>query len=431
MLGDQPKIWIKKAIWFYFYLLIFEGALRKWVLPGLAEPLLIIRDPLAVYILFKVIHNNIWRPNLYVNLIWGASALSFILTLLLGHGNIPVAVFGLRITLLHFPLIFIIGTVLDKDDVLKMGKIILWLTIGMTILVAIQFYSPQTSWVNRGVGGDMSGSGFSGVEGFYRVPGTFSFTNGLSLFYGLAAAFIFYFWVGERREQVPQYLLIGSTVALLAAIPLSISRTVLFQTLLSIIFLLVISGKNQKVIKKLMGVGIAGIASFFVLGNFNFFQTASNIFTKRYTMANEAEGGIQESLIDRVLGGMYGALVDPETSIWGLGLGLGSKVGSKLMTGGTGAYLISEGEWGRVLGEMGLVLGFFVILVRGSLVFHFTRKAWSSVSIGNALPWLLLSFGTINLLQGQWAQPTSLGFSILIGGLIVASFKHTESSCTL
>ena len=42
---------LKKGIYLYFLLLIFEGALRKWVLPGLATPLLIIRDPLALYLI--------------------------------------------------------------------------------------------------------------------------------------------------------------------------------------------------------------------------------------------------------------------------------------------------------------------------------------------------------------------------------------------
>ena len=39
---------LKKLFWAYFLLLIFEGALRKWVMPQLSAPLLLIRDPLAL-----------------------------------------------------------------------------------------------------------------------------------------------------------------------------------------------------------------------------------------------------------------------------------------------------------------------------------------------------------------------------------------------
>ena len=35
---------LKRLIWVYFILLVFEGALRKWFLPGLSTPLLIVRD---------------------------------------------------------------------------------------------------------------------------------------------------------------------------------------------------------------------------------------------------------------------------------------------------------------------------------------------------------------------------------------------------
>src|SRR5258708_39486843 len=41
-------LWLTRFIFLYFWLLIFEGSLRKWVLPGLAAPLLVIRDPPAV-----------------------------------------------------------------------------------------------------------------------------------------------------------------------------------------------------------------------------------------------------------------------------------------------------------------------------------------------------------------------------------------------
>lgn len=422
-MNEPTKTYLKKAFWLYLYLLFFEGALRKWVLPGLAEPLLIIRDPLAIWILFKAIQSNYWRPNLYVNIIWGLTALSFIITLLVGHGSIPVAVYGMRITLLHFPLIFVFGKIMDKEDVLKIGKVMLWLTIGMTILVTIQFFSPQSAFVNRGVGGDSSGSGFGEVSGFYRVPGTFSFTNGLSLFYGLSAAYIFYYWLGEKAKQVPKLLLIAATISLVIAIPLTISRTVLFQTVLTLLFLIAVTGKNSGAIKKFLMISIVGILVVFVLQSFDFFQTAITVFSERLTTANKVEGGLEGTIIDRFLGGMYSAVIDPENSYWGLGLGLGSKVASRLLTGSAAAYLLPEGEWGRVIGEMGFILGLLFILIRISLAFDLFKRSWSSITSGNSLPWLLCSFGILIILQGQWSQPTALGFSVIAGGLIIASFN--------
>ena len=43
---------IRQLLWIYFWLLIFEGALRKWILPGLSNPLLLVRDPVALLALW-------------------------------------------------------------------------------------------------------------------------------------------------------------------------------------------------------------------------------------------------------------------------------------------------------------------------------------------------------------------------------------------
>ncbi|KGO87441.1 membrane protein [Flavobacterium rivuli WB 3.3-2 = DSM 21788] len=409
---------IKKAIWAYFLLLIFEGALRKWILPGLSGPLLIVRDPVALFIIVKAFQTALWKPNFYTMVIWSITLLGFTTALMFGHGSIYVALYGMRITLLHFPLIFIIGKFFSRDDVVNVGNALLKINIFMTVLVAVQFYSPQSAWVNRGIGGDEAGSGFSGALDFYRVPGVFSFTNGLSLFYGIAAAYICYFWV-EENSKVSKKLLIASTIALLAAIPLSISRSVLFGVVLSLIFMLIVSGKNTKLIKNLITGVIGAVVFFFVLSMFSFFQTATAAFENRFTVANDAEGGLEGVLIDRFLGGLYGAVMDENSSFIGMGIGLGTNAGAKIL-GRTG-FLISEGEWGRLIGEMGFFMGMIIILIRISITANLVIKGWKSINHKNILPWMLLSNGILLIVQGQWAQPTALGFSILIAGLITAS----------
>ena len=45
---------LRRLIWLYFWLLMFEGALRKWV-PPLSAPLLVVRDPLVLLIYFHAV----------------------------------------------------------------------------------------------------------------------------------------------------------------------------------------------------------------------------------------------------------------------------------------------------------------------------------------------------------------------------------------
>ena len=94
---------------------------------------------------------------------------------------------------------------------------------------------------------------------------------------------------------------------------------------------------------------------------------------------------------------------------------------------GQRTFLISEGEWGRLIGEMGFILGMLAILVRLSLVVAFLKRSWAAIEQGNSLAWMLMSFAGLAILQGQWAQPTALGFSVLAGGLVMASFNSEDS----
>ena len=57
---------IKALIWLYVVLLIFEGALRKWVLPSLSDPLLIIRDPVAIGIYLMALSSGRFTINGFV-----------------------------------------------------------------------------------------------------------------------------------------------------------------------------------------------------------------------------------------------------------------------------------------------------------------------------------------------------------------------------
>ncbi|HTE28222.1 MAG TPA: hypothetical protein VK664_26890, partial [Flavitalea sp.] len=213
---------IKGGIYLYVLLLIFEGSLRKWVLPGLAAPLLIIRDPLALYIIFLCWKEKILPSNIILaSTVW-IGFISLFTALFLGHKNLFVAVFGARYLLIHFPLIFIIGKIMDRDDIIRIGKQMLVISIPITILTVLQFYSPQSAWVNRGVGGDMEGAGFNGgALGYFRPPGTFSFTNGNTMFYSLLACFVFYFWLNSKH--VNKLILVTSTLCLITEIPISIS----------------------------------------------------------------------------------------------------------------------------------------------------------------------------------------------------------------
>ncbi|MDT0675839.1 hypothetical protein [Autumnicola musiva] len=416
--------YLKIGIWCYFLLLIFEGALRKWGIPALSAPLLVVRDPVAIWLIYSA-----WKKDLFPFTFYPAAMIvlgitGMCATLVVGHGNLAVALFGARILLLHFPLMFVIGNVFNREDVIKLGKAILGLSIPLVVLTAMQFYSPQSAFVNMGVGGDAEGSGFSGAMGFFRPSGTFSFTTGNSMFFSLVACFVLFFWVSKVR--INRILLAAATLAVLASIPLSISRSLFFSIAVAIIFTGLAISRNPQYLSRMLMAAVCMVLLLTVLSQTSFFQTATAAFVARFESASSIEGGVASSLIERYFGSMITAISGNNgLPFFGYGLGLGTNAGSAMLTGER-SFLIAEGEWARLIGEMGFVIGMLVILLRLVFCLDISIKSYKSLQYENLLPWILLSFALITIPQGQWAQPTALGFSTLIGGLVLGALKVPE-----
>src|SRR5205814_1031971 len=51
---------IRRLIYLYLFLLIIEGALRKWIVPQFSNPLLLVRDPVVL-----VIYLLAWRAHIF------------------------------------------------------------------------------------------------------------------------------------------------------------------------------------------------------------------------------------------------------------------------------------------------------------------------------------------------------------------------------
>ena len=413
---------LKWGIWAYFLLLLFEGALRKWFLPFLSGPLAIVRDPLAFWILIVALKRGYLALNRYVVSTFFVGIIALGTTFLLGHGNLAVSIYGARIILLQFPLIFVIGRVLYLKDVLAMGKVLVYLAIPMTVLMALQFYSPQSAWVNRGIGGDLEGAGFSGALGFYRPPGTFTFISGLTQYYSLAACFIIYFWF--KQHLINRVVLTLASLSFIMAIPFSISRTLLYQTVITILFLLFALSQKAENIPKIVFGSIGFIVILILLSSTSLLETPLDAFTARFEGATKYEGGVGGTIVDRYLGGMITSIFgSSDIPFFGYGMGIGTNAGGKILTGEITTLFYAEDEWSRLIGESGLLLGFTFILIRVVLSIDLTIKAYFKLKNGDQLPWLLVSVCIILIANGQWGQITALGFTIFTAGILIVTLN--------
>ena len=401
--------------------------LRKWVLPGLSGPLAIIRDPLALGIVIYYAATHKYFFNFYTIALTVVTTISFCATLAVGHGNFIVAVFGFRTIVLHAFVVFIMGLAFDREDVERVGRIFLYLAIPATILTILQFYSPQSAWVNRGIGGDIEGSGFSGAGGFFRPAGYFSFTNGNASYFNLVAAFSAYFMM--VKDRCPGWLKIAGLLTVIIAIPISLSRGYAFGVFITAVAFIVASVYSSRALFSVFAVIIFSPLLFILLSQFEFFQTALDTLLLRFTQASAAEGSVDDTIILRIFGPMIEAFTGREGQsppFFGLGLGLGTNFGAVLASGER-TFLVAEFEWGRLVGEMGALLGLLIIILRVAFGAHLSLLSLRAVASGNSLPLMLLSASLINIVLGQWAQPTALGFFAVSAGLTLASLRSAQA----
>jgi hypothetical protein len=421
----QTRI-IRRLIWLYVILWLIEGGLRRWVLPGLQSPLLLVRDPVVIAIYGLALSKGLFPSN---GFIYSAAALAFLTfcnALLLGHGNPWVALYGVRCDFLHLPLIFIIGQVFRERDILAFAKAAVWLAMPYTALLVAQFYEPQTAWINRGVGGDMDGAGFSGALDRFRPPGTFSFISGPSELYPLLTACWFVILI---VKPLPMWLMMGSGLAILTAIPVSISRSLFLS-----VVLVSMAGISTMIMGKRLSMGMAVKFALISLvislagTQLPAFKDGMEAFSARWQDSTMNEGGFEVSIVDRVVQDLIGSF--DEVSGSGLGTGFSTNVGQKMLTQHVG-FGASESEWGRLLFDNGVVLGGLMIIYRvalASFIVLVSVRAWRG---GSLLSLIFASSAFMLLLNGQWGQATTLGSSVICGGVTLSAGNSWRKSTKL
>lgn len=414
---------IKWLIWTYFALLIYEGALRKWIFPGFANPLLIIRDPVVILIYMQALSLGLFPDNRLVTYTTGLGILSFFVSLVAGSGNILVSIYGWRTDFLHIPLIFLIPKILTAEDVKKMCKWLLITSLPMAVLVMYQWKAGPGAWINAGVGGTEGGQLDVGF-GKIRPPGTFSFTNGLANYLALVAAFLLYAVID--RKYYPRWLLFSAVPATVLMIVISGSRATVSAVVISVFFLTLICLRRPAYLGGSFPFFILALPGLLLITSFPIFQEGIMVHTARF---GEAGGGVQHGIIDRTLGDyLEGFYAIPDTPFFGYGLGLGTNAAAGMLAGGERTFLLAESEWPRVVKEGGPVLGLAFLFLRVGIAIYLGLSALAALRRENPLAVLLFSSSFLLVMNGQFGQPTALGFAVFGAGLCLAAANEATDA---
>ena len=227
---------IRRLLWLYIFLLVVEGALRKWVVPQLSNPLLLVRDPIVLLIYALAIPARVWPRNYFMYALAPIAILSWIVAVFVLEPYVPmsrvliVTAYGFRSNFLHLPLIFIFANVFDAEDIKKIGWWILLGMIPMGLIMAAQFQASPDSFINRTVGlGE--GEQITAGGGKIRPPAPSPSFPGRFITSRLPA---FAIYGALSRATYRNWLLIAAGLGIGLAIVVSGSRSLVVSVLLVI-----------------------------------------------------------------------------------------------------------------------------------------------------------------------------------------------------
>jgi hypothetical protein len=418
---------IVNYVFLIYWMLIFEGAFRKWVFPEYNEIIFFLRDPIVLTVYIIAFRNNIFKRDRLLNIGIVISMLFIaliFLQLLITKINVLTLIYGWRMYFYYLPLSFAIKETFRHEDIHRLFRQTLYVSIPLSVLAYVQFISPMKSFINASYG---EGQVFVVTGTIVRTTGTFTFTAGQTMYAASLMAMLVFVWLYRKRYKVlPLPLLIITTGTAIATLLLTGSRTAFVMTGLIIVAtffgLLFTKETKLKFTGIILLVLLILVGVFMALGPL---KESVDALGSRFTEAEAQEGSPVLRAIAPLIAFTRHILTAP---FIGYGLGLTSPGGSKLATGISKVWL-AEDEWSRIIVETGAGFGMLYIIYRIVFTLVLARVCIKSASQdNNLLPMILMGFIGYYLLAGQIASVGGLqGYNWIFVGLVMAAAQKQQS----
>jgi hypothetical protein len=430
---ERARRHVVGVVMLIYLLLIFEGSLRKWVLPQLSQYIFFIRDPFVLYVYLYATVHRLWpKRSRFLTASIVVALVGFLIgTIALaisGNGGTGglLAVYGWRNYFLYAPLAFLIGATFSLADVERVCRWTLLLAVPIGLLMAAQFFAPVNSPLNVGIASDASLQfvGLTVTSEHTRPMGPFSSGAGQNQFTASAFAILLALLITPaRRRGARVWLLLVATAGVATCVAVGGSRGAVTQCVLigGMAMLLGFVGRTAAVRTKAIALPLVIAGAFVVIAPFAF-PDAIAAFAERWTLAASAEQRVfQLGFLGR---GLYtfveflGLFAD--TPLLGYGLGSG---GNASITLQLGPAVWAESDWARHVVDLGPVFGF------GFIVFRIVLTAWLGIVALKAtrrgagpLPFLLYAYTGYVVLAGQvTGQGAVGGYAWLFVGFTLAA----------
>lgn len=231
---------LRKSILVFLILVLFEGAIRKWLLPEYSNEVFLLKDFLllgACFIYAQHVQKNIpLRPALAIFSGWSILAVFYAVVESSMQGLI-----GLRYYLAPLPLVLLVPALIrEASDLERLATWAVRIAIPIGLLAIFQYLSPMDSMVNiyaRGEEESISGFGADSEDMFSgalraRVTATFSYISTFTAF--LTAAWLFA-WISllDGRAKLDRRIAAGALVLVAFNMAMTGSRGLFAVAILS------------------------------------------------------------------------------------------------------------------------------------------------------------------------------------------------------
>ncbi|HKF97856.1 MAG TPA: hypothetical protein VKB20_06340 [Steroidobacteraceae bacterium] len=421
----------------FYLLLIFEGALRKWLLTSWGQPLFFVRDPFVLAIYWLALRHGFYpRGNALARIAIAFGLLGLLLIVVQALGVAAtidkwplLAAYGWRNYFLYMPLPFVIGETLRNADLRRIARITFLLAIPIAALVVLQFRAPLDSPINVGFGATLAQQfhGLAVQMNHTRPMGTFTSDVGQKEFVVTGLALLVALWVAPAsRRYLQLWQMVVVTGALLTCLALSGSRGAMLASALVVIAAVASAGVVKRVAARtiLVPAVIVGVAvALYPL----LFPEGYSTFMNRWTESEVSETQVFAwGIFGRALYAFYDFFQFlGSTPLTGYGLGLAGNASLILGVTIPGFTGWAESDWSRHIVDLGPVFGMSFIAYRIALIIWLAvicvRGARRS---GNQLPIILFASCAFELLAGQiTGHGTVNGYTWLFTGLTLVAAR--------
>ena len=429
------------AIVLLIYLLaIFEGSIRKYLLPQFGQYIFFIRDPFLIYAYLLATRFGLWPRN---SLLFRLSILMGLLGVLLfgvqaatgpaSELRLLLGVYGWRSYFLYAPLAFLVGAQFHREDIARFAKLTLALAVPIAALVALQFFSPVNAPINVGVADEteLQFKGETVNAEHVRATGPFSSNVGQQQFVTTAWAFLLaWLLLPAAQRKIPLILLPFAASAVLTCVALGGSRGTLLQCVLIGVFALAIGLFGRGAAFKAKAIALPALLAATAVALYPLvFPQGFSVFVERWNTAASAEAGFEGGVFGRALYGLIDFIrlievVPP----FGYGLGYGGNASTTLHATIDGVLpgSLAETDFARHMVDLGFVFGLAYMAFRLSLVVSMTRQVLRATRlVADPLPMMLLSYAGYVVLQGQLTGNGSINiYGWLFAGLCIAASRE-------